>query len=127
MFASPVRKRSDAEPNNDSTSGAATPGSILTTDLTWHRLVKGYLAFGPDINRLVKWTGLSREVVRANLDMPQFLKYVDQCRLNPKTVTPQRSEIICMLYVEAVEADNSRDRQSALRTLMEMTDDVTVD
>lgn len=118
MITSPVRKREASEPEPDQAHGP-----VLTTDLTWNRLVKGYIAFGPDIPRLVKWTGLTRDQVKENIELEKFQKYAAQCRLNPKSVTPQRAEIICMLTVEAREADSSRDRQSALKMLLELTDD----
>jgi hypothetical protein len=61
-------------------------------------------------------------IVRETLGDPDFLLYAEEARNDPERITPKKSEIIARLYMEAEEAPSSRDRQSALRGLLELTE-----
>lgn len=87
------------------------------------RLVVGVLAWGTDnCGKLSAWSGLDDKEIREILVSDEFIELYEKYRGDSKLVLPSKSEVYALLRVEAESAEKSRDRQMALKQLLNEVD-----
>jgi len=85
----------------------------------YQKIAASFIVHGADAATISYHTDLSKSKVTTILQDPSFHEYIAKVRSNPLDVIPDESTLYAMLWMEVKKAGSSRDRQAALRVLLE--------
>jgi len=85
----------------------------------YRKLAAPFIVNGNDPATLSYYTDLTKAQVTSILKDPGFHQFIAQIRSNPLDVIPDESTLYSMLWIEVKKAKSSRDRQAALKILLD--------
>lgn len=85
----------------------------------YRKLAAAFIAVGEDAAILAYHTNLGKSEVKSILKDPGFHKFIAKVKSNPLEVIPDESELYSLMWMEVKRAKSSRDRQNALKMLLD--------